>query len=121
MRTVASSILEEIFRSGLTLDEVLLSLKEFQKLVGRYKKMVESYAKKNENSLKLNPDRERVHELVVSLARNKIDFGKAFCPCMVMRISGDPSEDVRRICPCAWHKRDIELDGQCECGMFVKP
>jgi ferredoxin-thioredoxin reductase catalytic subunit len=119
-RMVDSRILEEIELSYFTLEEVISSYKEFEKLIWKCRRMVTDYAKKNSHFLKLNPNEKKVHELLVGLARNKIDFGYHFCPCMVMRICGDPAENRKRICPCYWHKKDIELDGACECGMFVK-
>jgi ferredoxin-thioredoxin reductase catalytic subunit len=119
-KKVDSKLLEEISLANLTIDDLTTALKQFEKLIEQFRKMVNSHVKKNKEVLKLNPDNKRVHHLLVGLARNKIDFGKHFCPCMVKRISGDPAENRKRVCPCNWHKRDIELDGHCECGMFVK-
>lgn len=119
-RRLDTRILEEIALSSHTLDEVVSSVKEFEELIQKYQEMAKAYAEKNKHFLKLNPDKQKVHEVVVGLARNKMDFGKPFCPCMVMRISGNPVEDKKRICPCYWHRKDIELDGECECGLFVK-
>lgn len=119
-RKLEPHILTEIALSDFSLDEVISSYKEFEELIQKYQKMVKTHAEKNRHFLKLNPDEQRVHQLLVGLAKNKLEFGKHFCPCMVKRICGDPAEDRKRICPCYWHKQDIELDGECECGMFVK-
>jgi len=87
--------------------------------IDQYGRMVTKFAEKNRSFLKLNPDAERVEDLLDGLARNRIEFGKAYCPCMVARISKDESENRKRICPCAFHQKDIESQGMCECGMFL--
>lgn len=74
------------------------------------------YAEKN--GLKLNPDREVVERLVKGLLANEKKHGAKYCPCR--RISGNPEEDKPKICPCQWHKEEIEKDGHCLCGLFVR-
>jgi ferredoxin-thioredoxin reductase catalytic subunit/uncharacterized protein YciW len=92
---------------------------KFGKYIDMYHNMVNKFAEKNRRHLKLNPDSARVQALLEGLARNRIEFGKAYCPCMVNRISGSEIENRKRICPCSFHKEDIEKEGACECGMFV--
>ena len=92
----------------------------YKKYVDKYYRMATTYADRNKNILKLNPHAEKVKELIDGLARNYIEFGRAYCPCMVPRISKDETENRKRICPCAFHKEDIERDGQCECGLFIR-
>jgi thioredoxin len=74
------------------------------------------YAEKN--GFKLNPDAETVERLVTGLLKNEKKHGVRYCPCR--RISGNPEEDRSKICPCQWHKEEIEKDGHCLCGLFVK-
>ncbi len=88
------------------------SVSPVEKLIGEY----EDYAKKN--SFKLNPDREIVRKLVTGILENEKKYGQKYCPCR--RIVGKPEEDRSKICPCQWHKEEIEKDGHCLCGLFQK-
>ncbi|GAB4353855.1 MAG: ferredoxin-thioredoxin reductase catalytic domain-containing protein [Candidatus Abyssubacteria bacterium] len=67
---------------------------------------------------KLSPDPQVVETIITGLARNKAKYGRAYCPCFF--ISGDPEEDRKLICPCVYHREDIEKHGKCHCGLFVK-
>ena len=66
----------------------------------------------------LNPDREIRNTVIEGLARNKIKYGVRYCPCR--RVEGKPEEDKKKICPCFWHKEEIERDGHCHCVLFFK-
>ena len=82
-------------------------------------KIIQSYQEYAEkNGFKLNPNRETVERLVKGLLKNEKECGFRYCPCR--RISGNPEEDKPKICPCQWHKEEIERDGHCFCGLFVK-
>jgi len=83
-----------------------------EKLIGE----CEDYAKKN--GFKLNPDKEMVRKLVSGILENEKKYGQKYCPCR--RIVGRPEEDRSKICPCQWHKEEIEKDGHCLCGLFQK-
>jgi len=76
----------------------------------------EEYAK--QNGLKLNPDPRVVKRLIVGLLENEKKYGQKYCPCR--RVSGNSEEDKSKICPCAWHREEIEKNGRCLCGLFVK-
>lgn len=76
----------------------------------------QTYAEKN--GFKLNPDKESVEKLVMGLLANEKKYGARYCPCR--RISGNSEEDKPKICPCQWHKEEVERDGHCLCGLFVK-
>jgi len=67
----------------------------------------------------LNPDLEKVNDLIKEMAENLLEFGARYCPCMTKRLTGDKKADAKRICPCTWHKEDIERFGTCYCGLFV--
>jgi len=76
----------------------------------------EEYAKKN--GFRLNPNREVVERISKGLLENEKKHGAKYCPCR--RVGGSPEEDWPKICPCYWHKEEIEKDGKCFCGLFVK-
>ena len=79
-------------------------------------KNYQDYAEKN--GFKLNPDREAVERLIKGLLENEKKYGARYCPCR--RVSGGLEEDRPKICPCQWHKEEIEKDGHCFCGLFYK-
>jgi ferredoxin-thioredoxin reductase catalytic subunit len=65
----------------------------------------------------LNPDKTVVDNIIAGLVRNKIKYGRAYCPCR--EVKGTPKEDSANICPCRTHKEEIARQGTCECGLFV--
>jgi len=85
---------------------------EAGKLIGKY----EEYAAKSE--FKLNPDRKIVEGVVKSLLDREKKFGEKYCPCR--RITGDKEEDKKIICPCIYHKEEVEKQGYCLCRLFIK-
>jgi len=86
--------------------------KKVEKLIESYKK----YAK--DNGFKLNPNQEVIERLVRGLLANEEKYGARYCPCR--RVTGNPEEDKGKICPCQWHREEIERDGHCFCGLFFK-
>lgn len=76
----------------------------------------EEYAK--QNGFKLNPSRKALGGIIRGLLEKENKFGDRYCPCR--RITGDKEEDKKIICPCVYHKEEIEKDGHCFCGLFVK-
>ncbi len=86
--------------------------KEIDRVIREY----EEYAEKN--GFKLNPNREIVERLIKGLLENEKKYGARYCPCR--RVAGNQAEDKPKICPCAWHRSEIEKDGHCFCGLFVK-
>jgi thioredoxin 1 len=85
---------------------------ESSKLIREY----EEYSLKN--GFKLNPDKKIVEGIVKSLLDREKKFGDKYCPCR--RITGDKEEDKKIICPCIYHKEEIEKDSFCLCRLFVK-
>jgi len=79
-------------------------------------KNYQEYAERN--GFKLNPNREMVERLIKGMLENEKKFGERYCPCR--RITGNKEEDKGKICPCHWHQEEIERDGHCLCGLFVK-
>lgn len=80
-------------------------------LIEKYKE----YAK--QNGFSLNPNREVVERIIRGLLENEKKYGKRFCPCR--RVTGN-QEDRLKICPCVWHRQEIEKNGHCLCGLLVK-
>ena len=79
-------------------------------------KSYQMYAEKN--GFKLNPDRETVERLIKGILENEKKYGARYCPCR--RVGGNPAEDKPKICPCQWHREEIERGGHCFCGLFYK-
>ncbi len=76
----------------------------------------EEYAR--ENGWILNPDRKTLEAVVRGLARNEERFGARYCPCRLR--SGDPDRDRAIICPCAYHRDEIEREGHCHCRLYYR-
>jgi ferredoxin-thioredoxin reductase catalytic subunit len=68
---------------------------------------------------------EDVNEgVAMGLARNKLMYGKRFCPCFM--VIGETKEEQKaadnRICPCKPAiEKEIPEDGLCHCGIFCTP
>jgi len=75
---------------------------------------VEEYAA--ENGWVLNPDTRQLNTVLRGLTRNTIRFGFRYCPCRLR--SGDPGKDREIICPCVYHRDEIEAEGNCHCNLF---
>ena len=86
--------------------------KEIEEIIKRY----EDYAQKN--GFRLNPDRATVERLIRGLLANEKKYGARYCPCR--RVTGNMEEDRLKICPCKWHKEEIERDGHCHCWLFFR-
>ncbi|MCL0057116.1 thioredoxin [Dehalococcoidia bacterium] len=74
----------------------------------------EDYAAKN--GFKLNPNKEVVKRIANGLLANEKKYGERYCPCR--RVVGNKEEDKAKICPCQWHKEEIEKQGHCLCNLF---
>ena len=70
-----------------------------------------------------NPQEEVNEGVQMGLARNKMMYGKRFCPCfMVEEVDGKPRSVDDRICPCKPAiEKEIPEDGKCHCGIFCSP
>jgi len=89
------------------------------KVMEKVNEIIKNYQKHAEkNGFRLNPDRKVVERLVMGLLANEKKYGARYCPCR--RITGNSEEDRGKICPCCWHKEEIEKDGHCCCSLFVK-
>lgn len=71
-----------------------------------------------------NPDLEINEAVQMGLTRNKMIYGKRFCPCFM--VIGETKEEQKaadnRICPCKPAlEHEIPQDGLCHCGIFCTP
>lgn len=79
-------------------------------------KECEDYAK--ENKFKLNPNKEVIERIIKGLLENEKKYGKRYCVCR--RITGNPEADEKIVCPCIYAPKEIEEQGHCFCGLFVR-
>ena len=70
-----------------------------------------------------NPQEEVNEGVQMGLARNKMMYGKRFCPCfMVEEVDGKFKSVDDRICPCKPAiEHEIPEEGKCHCGIFCSP
>ena len=89
---------------------------EQKKTISFAKKVVES------QGWEFNEDKEIVDTVIMGLTRNKLLYGKRFCPCfMVIEENGKYKSADNRICPCKPAiQEEIPNNGMCHCGIFVK-
>lgn len=71
-----------------------------------------------------NPNDEVNEGVAMGLARNRLIYGKRFCPCFM--VIGETKEEQKagdnRICPCEPAlEKEIPEDGLCHCGIFCTP
>jgi len=67
---------------------------------------------------KINPDKKILDVVIDGLAINKEKHGKQYCPCRI--VTGDEDQDSKIICPCTYHKDEIEKNGMCHCVLFFR-
>lgn len=81
-------------------------------------KKIKDWAKRyaEKRGIQLNPQEERVDEVVKGLAARQQKFGKRYCPCRI--ITGDAEEDRKIICPCVYYEAELKKDGMCHCRLF---
>ena len=70
-----------------------------------------------------HPEFDVVEGVQLGLARNKMMYGKRFCPCfMVEEVDGKFKSVDDRVCPCKPAiEREIPEEGKCHCGIFCTP
>ena len=84
--------------------------------VERIAKGYKEYARKQ--GFRLNPDKRVVNGLIEGMLMNEKKFGGRYCPCRL--VTGNKEKDKKIICPCIYHKDEIESMGHCHCGLFVR-
>jgi ferredoxin-thioredoxin reductase catalytic subunit/rhodanese-related sulfurtransferase len=70
-----------------------------------------------------NPQNEINEGVQLGLARNKMMYGKRFCPCFMVEVVNDTPRSVEdRICPCKPAlEHEIPDEGVCHCQIFCTP
>ena len=92
---------------------------EFQEELEKTKKFTDKVC--SQFNFEYNPNQEVNEGVTLGLARNKMIYGKRYCPCFM--VQGKTKEEQKaadnRICPCkpALEKEIPEL-GSCHCGIF---
>jgi len=71
-----------------------------------------------------NPEDDVNESVQQGLTRNKLIYGKRFCPCFM--VVGETKEEQKaadnRVCPCKPALEvEIPTDGKCRCGIFCTP
>ena len=107
---------------------VEISSKEAKKVIGpaektldkgKFRAAIEQLSEKRE--FQVNPDNEKVAQLLEGVFNNEENHGLKYCPCRM--IEKDFEKDLQLICPCNFliHEtyKDKE-DGECWCGLFKK-
>jgi len=71
-----------------------------------------------------HPQEDINEGVAMGLARNKLMYGKRYCPCFMV-IGETPEERKKadnRVCPCKPAlEKEIPEDGRCHCGIFCTP
>jgi len=70
-----------------------------------------------------NPQEEVNEGVQMGLARNKMMYGRRFCPCFMVDNTGEKPKSVDdRICPCKPAiEHELPNEGKCHCGIFCTP
>lgn len=74
-----------------------------------------------EHGLTYNPDDEVNESIQMGLTRNKLIYGKRFCPCFMVigQNSQERETSDNRLCPCVPAlTNEIPSKGSCHCGIF---
>ena len=70
-----------------------------------------------EYNLVFNPNDEVTESIQMGLARNKIIYGKRYCPCFM--VIEESETEKNRLCPCEPAlKNEIPNSGYCHCGIY---
>ncbi len=92
----------------------LPSADDTSKKIEELNKWYANYAK--ENGFNLNPNEEIVQRLMRGLLENEKKHGQRYCPCR--RVTGNKEVDAKSVCPCYYHREELEKNGHCFCGLF---
>ena len=89
--------------------------RELAQALARVTDRVTRYAQRG--PYELFPGEVVVRNVLAKMARNLVEYGKAYCPCR--EVTGDARADRLNVCACRSHHEDIARDGHCECRLFV--
>ncbi len=104
------------------MQQIDMNSDEFQVEMEKTSKFVEKVNK--QFGFVQNPNDEVNEGVSMGLSRNKIIYGKRFCPCFM--VEGETKEEQKaannRICPCKPAiEKEIPEQGYCHCGIFCTP
>lgn len=90
---------------------------EFEKTLEFTDKVVKKF------NLEYNPQAEINEGVQLGLTRNKLMYGKRFCPCFVVEVVDNVARSVEdRVCPCTPAlETEIPTIGACHCTLFCTP
>ena len=74
-----------------------------------------------EHNLVYNPDNEVNESIQMGLTRNKLIYGKRFCPCFMVigKTTIEQENSDNRLCPCVPAlTNEIPSKGSCHCGIY---
>jgi ferredoxin-thioredoxin reductase catalytic subunit len=91
--------------------DIDMNSEEFKLEEEKTKKFVEKVVK--QFGWKITPNKEVYDGIVLGLTRNKLMYGKRYCPCFIPM--GDKED---RICPCKPAIDHEVKEGCCHCGIF---
>ncbi len=75
----------------------------------------------NEHNLVFNPNLEINESIQTGLTRNKMIYGKRYCPCFMVigKTKEEQENSENRLCPCVPAlTNEIPQNGSCHCGIF---
>ena len=87
-------------------------MNEQEKLI----KKSDEHAKKV--GIKLNPNKKELDHIIKGLLLKKKKHGRIYCPCRVITCNKENDKEI--ICPCVFHRGEIELKGKCLCQLFIR-
>jgi len=86
---------------------------------GKFRAAIEQFSEKRE--FQVNPDNEKVAQLLEGVLNNEKNHGLKYCPCRM--IEKDFEKDLLLICPCNFLIHETykdKIEGECWCGLFKK-
>jgi ferredoxin-thioredoxin reductase catalytic subunit/rhodanese-related sulfurtransferase len=104
------------------MQQVDVNSPEFQAELEKTWKFVEKV--NNQFGWVQNPDEEINEGVAMGLARNRLMYGKRYCPCFMVigKTKEERAKADNRICPCKPAiEEEIPRDGHCHCGIFCTP
>ena len=94
----------------------IVSMSEDKEKAEKLKRDSAAYAE--QAGFRLNPDDKITDMIITGLLKNEKEHGARYCPCRPLE--GNNEEDIKKICPCFWHRDEIKEDGHCKCMLFVR-
>jgi ferredoxin-thioredoxin reductase catalytic subunit len=101
-----------------------MSSPEFLKELDKTKKFTDKVC--NQFGWAYHPMEDVNEGVIMGLARNKVLFGKRFCPCFMTEPDESKPGKYKsvddRTCPCKPAiEKEIPEEGKCHCGIFCTP